>query len=264
MMWSAASEPAGSGLHLADIVLAAAAATLPPVTGHEGHGGSFAGIGIAAAFVFGLLGSTHCLGMCGPLVGLYASQLAPGAPGTAHRQHLLFNLGRALTYVNLGIFFGAAGLVLRARPWVADLAGVAVGLFVLIIGSRFLGLGGAGRWAERVPAWLSGALGGVRQRYVAVARSPSIVFLGALHGLLPCPLLYVMFTSAVALGNPIQAGVLLLSFSLGTVPMMWGAGALGPCLRLRPQQRWHRIFGGAVTAWGLVLVARGLEGLGLF
>lgn len=202
--------------------------------------------------------------MCGPLVGLYAAQLSPGAAATAQRQHLLFNLGRALAYTNLGVLFGMVGLVLRVRPWVAALVGVAAGLFVLVMGTRFLGAGGVASRLEGVLARPTGALVGIWRRYMSVARSPGIVVLGAVHGLLPCPLLYVMFTSAVALGDPVRGGILLLSFGLGTVPMMWGTGVLGRRLGTERRLGLHRVFGWAVTAWGLVLVTRGLQALGIF
>jgi hypothetical protein len=219
---------------------------------------------LIAAFLFGLLGSTHCFGMCGPLVSLYASQLSLGTAVAPLRQHLLFNLGRTLAYTNLGILLGMAGFALNVRPWSAGLIGLMAGLFVVLMGTHFLGAGGIAGGMERLLARPTGALVGVWRRYVALARSPGIVLLGALHGLLPCPLLYVMFTSAVALGDPIRGGVLLFVFSLGTVPMMWGIGIVGQ--HLRPERRlvWQRVFGGLVTVWGLVLVVHGLQTLGLF
>lgn len=229
------------------------------------HGAiAFSRFDLPAAFLFGLLGSTHCLGMCGPLVSLYAGRLAPGPPLSAHRQHVLFNLGRTLAYANLGIVFGAAGSMLRLSSWVAGLVGVAAGLFVLAMGTRFLGSGGAAVRLERLLARPTEALAGVWRRYATLARSPGIVLLGAAHGLFPCPLLYAMLISAVALGDPIRGGILLGSFGLGTVPMMWGIGALGQRLGHELRSRWHRAFGWAVTAWGLVLVVRGLQGLGVF
>lgn len=219
---------------------------------------------LIAAFLFGFLGSTHCFGMCGPLVSLYASQLAPGTAASPLRQHLLFNLGRTLAYTNLGILLGMAGYLLGIRPWGAGLVGLTAGLFVVLMGTHFLGAGGFASRLERVLARPSGALVGIWRRYVVLARSPGIVLLGALHGLLPCPLLYVMFTSAVALGDPIRGGILLFTFSLGTVPMMWGIGIVGQCLRPERRLAWQRVFGGLVTVWGLVLVFHGLQALGLF
>lgn len=219
---------------------------------------------LIAAFLFGFLGSTHCFGMCGPLVSLYASQLAPRTTLSPLRQHFLFNLGRTLAYTNLGILLGMAGFVLGIRPWSAALVGLVAGLFVMLMGTHFLGIAGVAGRAERLLARPTGALVGVWRRYVVLARSPGIVLLGALHGLLPCPLLYVMFTSAVALGDPIRGGILLFSFSLGTVPMMWGIGILGQHLRPERRLAWQRLFGGLVTVWGLVLVFHALQSLSLF
>ena len=219
------------------------------------------GLGLVAAFLFGLLGSTHCLGMCGPLVGLYASQLSPGSKLSVHRQHFLFNLGRTLAYTNAGILCGAAGFALRVRPWAAAFVGIAVGLFVLAVGARLLGVSGAGAWSNGLFAPLAAVHLRVCRAYVHLARSPSIVLLGALHSLLPCPLLYVMFTSAVALGDPVRGGVLLFAFGFGTVPMVWGTGALGQCLSLKHRLQWHRVFGWTVAAWGVALLIHSLQGL---
>ncbi|MGE5849755.1 MAG: sulfite exporter TauE/SafE family protein [Candidatus Methylomirabilota bacterium] len=224
----------------------------------------FAATTLIAAFLFGFLGSTHCFGMCGPLVSLYASQLGPGTAVSPLRQHLLFNLGRTLAYTNLGILLGMAGFLLRIRPWSAGLIGLMAGLFVLLMGTHFLGAGGIVSRLGRLLARPTGALVGVWRRYVALARSPGIVLLGALHGLLPCPLLYVMFTSAVAFGDPIYGGSLLFAFSLGTVPMMGAIGMVGQHLKPEGRLVWQRVFGGLVTVWGLVLLFHGLQTLGLF
>jgi sulfite exporter TauE/SafE len=73
-----------------------------------------------------------------------------------------------------------------------------------------------------------------------------------------------MFTSAVAMGDPIRGGILLFCFSLGTVPMMWGMGVVGQRLSPARRQAWQRVFGGLVAVWGLVLVVHGLQTLGVF
>jgi hypothetical protein len=138
------------------------------------------------------------------------------------------------------------------------------GLFVVLMGMHFLGAGGIAGRLGRVLARPTGALVGVWRRYAALARSPGIVLLGALHGLLPCPLLYVMFTSAVALGDPIHGGSLLFAFSLGTVPMMGAIGMVGQYLRPERRLAWQRVFGGLVTVWGFVLLSHGLQSLGVF
>jgi sulfite exporter TauE/SafE len=255
-MSQAAGYPGGLGACLLVLGSSLAAAGPSLAADHSTHIHiPLAGTGLAAAFLFGLLGSTHCFGMCGPLVSLYAGQLAGGGGPSAPRQHLLFNLGRVLAYINLGV--GPCGVHLGG-PSVDRRTGSPTrpgdgGHWLSAVANRL------DRLRRDLPGHWWG-FGGIR----VLARSPGIVLLGALHGLLPCPLLYVMFTSAVALGDPIRGGVLLFSFSLGTVPMMWGIGVAGQYLSPARRLAWQRVFGGLVTAWGLVLVFHGLQSLGLF
>jgi len=67
-----------------------------------------------------------------------------------------------------------------------------------------------------------------------------------------------MFSSAVAMQNPLQAGLLLFSFSSGTVPMRWGIGLTAHSLTLSKRIAVQRGFGGLVLLWGTVLVMHGI------
>ena len=219
-------------------------------------------LSLTAAFVFGVLGSTHCFGMCGPLVSLYARQLPHASFRTAQRQHLLYNLGRVIVYTDLGLLLGGLGSLFRVSAWLAGLLGIVAGGFVMAMGFHFLNAGGVASWFDRALARPTTVLVGVWRRYTSLARSPGIVVLGGLHGLLPCPLLYVMCASAVALQDPIQSGLLLLSFSLGTVPMMWGIGLVAARLSQGRRAMVQRVFGGLVLLWGTMLVWHGLGRIG--
>ncbi len=221
---------------------------------------SSAGIGFGAAWIFGLLGSAHCAGMCGPLVGLYTKQLQDQAAWRIQRQHLLYNLGRLLMYTNLGILFGGVGFLIGLLPWASGVLGVLSGLFVAAMGLCLLGAGGA----ARIITYLTQRLTIGWQWHGRLARSLGIAMLGALHGLLPCPLLYVMFTSAVAMQDPLRGGLFLFGFGLGTIPMMWALGTLAG--RLSPARRFglQRLYGIIVTVWGGVLFFHGVKALGGF
>ncbi len=226
--------------------------------------GSVAQIGFLAAGLFGFLGSTHCAGMCGPLVGLYTKQLQDQPAWRIQRQHLLYNLGRLFMYTNLGILLGGAGLLIGLLPWAGGVLGVLIGLFIAAMGLSLFGAGRAARSINQVMAYLTQSLAVGWSWHGRLARSPRITMLGALHGLLPCPLLYVMFTSAVAMQNPIRGGLLLFGFGLGTIPMMWAMGTLAGKLSLLSRLGLQRVYGIAVTAWGGVLVFHGVQALGAF
>lgn len=221
-------------------------------------------LGFPAAFLFGLMGSIHCAGMCGPLVGLYANQIKGEPIWLNLRQHFLYNLGRLLMYSNLGVVLGGAGFLVGLLPWSGGMLGILIGLFIAAIGLSLLGAGAASRLINQVMAQLTQSLAIGWTWHGRLARSSGITMLGALHGLLPCPLLYVMFTSAVAMQDPLRGGVLLFGFGLGTIPMMWAMGTLAGRVRLPRRLGLQRFYGLVVTAWGGVLFFHGVKALGGF
>jgi sulfite exporter TauE/SafE len=223
----------------------------------DGSMTSLTHIGFLAAGVFGFLGSTHCAGMCGPLVGLYTRQLQDQPAWRIQRQHFLYNFGRLLMYANLGFVLGEAGFLIGLLPWAGGVVGVLSGLFIAAMGLSLVGASGA----TRIIDYLSQKLTIGWRWHGRLARSSSILALGALHGLLPCPLLYVMFTSAVAMQDPLRGGVLLFGFGLGTIPMMWAMGALSQRVKIPRRLRLQRWYGIGVTAWGGVLLLHGIKAL---
>lgn len=185
------------------------------------------------------------------------------ATGTPHRQLLLYNLGRVIVYTDLGLLLEGAGQLLGIYPLTSGLAGILAG-FVTVMGLHFLSGGGVAvraMWIDRALARPTQILVSLWRKLSNLARSPGVIVLGGLHGLLPCPLLYIMFSSAVALQDPLRAGLLLLSFGLGTVPMMWGIGVAAHSLTLSKRVALQRVFGGAILLWGSVLILHGLERL---
>jgi len=115
--------------------------------------------------VIGVLGGAHCIGMCGPLVTMYAERMRPRADGgtattsrtdrRSHlttyevRQHALFNIGRAASYTVMGALFGALGALLFVASGelaaIADLVrgvvGIVIGIFIVAAGGKYV-LGG--------------------------------------------------------------------------------------------------------------------------
>lgn len=194
-------------------------------------------------FMLGLLGTGHCLGMCGPLVIAF-----PGRTGGS-LSHLCYHTGRIATYTALGAAMGAigAGVNLLAGlgggdplVWVARIqvgVSLAVAAFLLYFGLARLGF-------VREPEWMSLAtasrLPGYRRAVGSLSAERSgrgMIMLGLMMGLLPCGLSFAAFASALASGNPVSGGLLALIFGLGTLPglMALGTGAAGILRRYRVQ-----------------------------
>jgi len=183
-------------------------------------------------FLLGLLGSGHCIGMCGPLVFAF-----PARTGK-FLAHLLYHTGRICTYVLIGAVVGAIGAGLTAAgpldpAAVQRLNAMRAGLN--IIAALFLagfGLSRLGLLPE--PAWMSLAapsrIPGFRKVATAAVdhKSPPAIFvLGLLLGLLPCGLSWAAFARVLPCGNGLAGGILLLAFGLGTLPglLLLGTGA---------------------------------------
>lgn len=226
-------------------------------------------------FVVGLLGGAHCIGMCGPLVTMYASRMGSADDAdylTSYkvRQHGLFNLGRTISYAVVGAVFGALGGLLYVTTdsltAVADLirgsVGAGMGLLVIAIGVYYL----LGRNAVggHVPGLGLERVFGVLTNHVdRLAAGPGIVGLGALHGLLPCPILYPAFLYAFAVGSPTVGFASLAALGLGTMPAVFLYGTVIDTVDPARRRTLHRALGFAFVALGYVLFAHGLMALGV-
>lgn len=227
--------------------------------------------------LIGLLGSAHCLGMCGPLVNVYADELRTesGHLTVTHvRQHTLFNLGRAGAYALLGAtfafvgrtFFSAFDPLVVVSTGVRAASGVVVGALIMATGAYYL-LGKSAALHRLTPSVLSSLFGRVTGtitgRVESLARGPGIVALGGLHGLLPCPLTYPAYLYAFALGDPLRAALLLGLLGLGSMPSLFVYGTFMQSLSVSRRAQLHRVLGVAFVALGYVPLSHGLMLVGV-
>lgn len=196
---------------------------------------------LLAALLLGLLGSTHCLGMCGGISGALAFALGPGT-GTLQRYALLvlMSLGRVFSYAIAGAIAGAllpsgpAGPLpaLRLAAGVLlVLMGIAIAGWPTLIG--LLERAGARLWQRLSRAWL---------RLERIA-TPSGAFLAGLTwGWLPCGLVYSSLAWAASRGEATASALMMAAFGLGTLPAVVASGALAARLRAALQNRGWRWF----------------------
>lgn len=232
--------------------------------------------GTAGLVVFlgiGLLGGAHCLGMCGPLVTIYADRMGGRDNAVTWfelKQHALFNAGRTASYAAIGGLMGLVGGLVFEAAGVVDLAGpiravvgVIVGIAIALAGvgyvvggpavlSRIEGLGAAVGVVNVLTARVDGWVGG-----------PRIVGLGALHGLLPCPILYPAYLYAVARGDPVVGAVALGVLGLGTFPTLFLYGTALGSLSPGRRAQLHRVMGGAFIVLAYLPFSMGLRAVGV-
>jgi len=216
---------------------------------------------LLALALLGLFGGTHCVGMCGPLVGLFSSRLE--ARGARRALALaVFHGGRLSAYAVLGLLaslWGAAGV--RAWPALGAGARVVAAVFVVLYGLRLAGALPAGE--VRLP--LEGRLGArVRAalgRLLPLRTLPAALAAGGLWAMLPCGLVYSAVAVCASVGEPGWGAVGMLAFGLGALPWLLFVDAFVGFARRLVQRPWaRRAAGVAIVTLGAVGVAQGVRG----
>lgn len=208
---------------------------------------------LLAFFIVGLLGAGHCAGMCGGIVGALSLQSAPGS--RVFTIHLAYSLGRITSYGLAGIIVGTLG------HFVGGLLPVQRGLYVLAqlmlvaMGVYLLGLTQSLAWLERGGQALWRRIQPLTRRFLPVRGVMQAIPLGLLWGWLPCGLVYGALATALASGTPLQGGLLMLAFGLGTLPNLLLAGLLLARFRRFAQARVTRLLS------GVLILGFGLAGL---
>jgi len=195
------------------------------------------------AFVTGLLGGLHCLGMCGGLAGGFFLQ-CQAQPRLALQ--IQYHASRILTYTLLGMAGAWAGRSLAQTGLTGKVQGILMigaGLLILILGLRML----LARQASRIPTQGLEVHLETRRRTLR----PWPLLLGTLNGLVPCGLIFSIALKAAATSDPGRAGLIMLAFGLGTLPMMVTVTGLGAFIGARVRELAVRIAGGLVAGLGL-------------
>lgn len=223
---------------------------------------------LLAALLAGIVGSAHCLGMCGGIslaLGMSAREAGHGRAGAAGYV-LLFGLGRVAGYSLLGALAGLAGGVLGAGDvgLVAVVARGLTGLVMVLIGLQVAlhlrplalleGLG-ARVWRRLAPA----------ARGLIPPRGPAQALLvGGLWGWLPCGLVYSMLLVALLAGDPLRSALVMAVFGLGTLPSMTAVGLLPGTAGAGLARRgpWRRAAGLLLVMLGVWTAAGPLSHLG--
>ena len=180
---------------------------------------------LGAAFLVGLLGSTHCIGMCGGIVGALTLGLDDPVRKSSFRLQaflLAYNAGRILSYTLAG---GLSGL-LGAQFARLDLGtgfpvgGLIAGLFMFALGLYLTGWWRVLSVLEKLGTHLWRHIEPLGRRLLPVSSLPQAFALGMLWGWLPCGLVYAALAWSLTTADAGQGALLMFGFGLGTLPML--------------------------------------------
>lgn len=212
---------------------------------------------LGTALLLGLLGSLHCIGMCGPIA--FMLPLNRQTPWRGGLQLGLYHAGRLFAYGLIGFVFGLIGKGLYLFGFQQKLSivlGAVMILLVLVPGSTFRS------WKPARPVYrLLGKLQSAMGSRLRGGDPDAFLSVGFLNGFLPCGLVYMALVGAMAMASAPLGALYMMVFGLGTVPLMSGAALMGRLFktRLPAVRRWIPVF---VVLIGLLFILRGM-GLGI-
>jgi len=212
---------------------------------------------ISMAFLTALLGSGHCIGMCGGLVA--ALSLSPVGRSAGPLFHLLYNLGRCLIYVLIGAGVGWMGSLLA---WKQGLGSVPFALLIagdLLVVVLGIGTAWPGRHLDLTRLEFPGPAKFLARHLLRLGSLPaglSALVVGMAMGFLPCGFLYAMAINAASSASPVTGGAIMGAFALGTVPALLLFGEATQWLSARARGRMLRGAGLIVALMGCYNLVR--------
>ncbi|MDG5492185.1 sulfite exporter TauE/SafE family protein [Psychroserpens sp. SPM9] len=211
-----------------------------------------------SALIFGLLGSFHCIGMCGPIAFMLpvdrTNSIKKGV------QIFSYHFGRLLAYGLIGLVFGLIGKGLYLFGVQQQLS-IVIGIImiaVVYIPTPTFNAYNFSKPLYRIISKVKSSLGNALKKKTV----DTFLTIGFLNGFLPCGLVYMAVFASLAMQNAVQGSLYMLLFGLGTIPLMTTAIYLGRFLNSGIKQRIQKAIPVFVIIIGVLFIIRGL-GLGI-
>ena len=211
-----------------------------------------------SALVLGLLGSFHCVGMCGPIAFMLPVDRSHSLKKVL--QISTYHFGRLLAYSFIGLVFGLVGKGLYLFGIQQQLS-IDIGVLmivVVVIPTQTFNKYNFSKPIYRVISRVKTGLGQAMKKKSA----DTFLTIGFLNGFLPCGLVYMAVFGSLATASALQGSLYMFLFGLGTIPLMTTAIYLGKFLNANIKQRIQKAVPVFVVVIGLLFIVRGL-GLGI-
>lgn len=210
------------------------------------------------AFILGLLGSFHCVGMCGPIALMLP--LDRKNPTKKFFQLMSYHLGRFSSYTIIGGVFGLLGTGFFISGYQQQLSIIAgcIMIATVIIPSKLLQKFALGKPIYKLISSVKNKLG----KQFKKKSFKALFSIGFFNGLLPCGLVYLAVFGALALGNPAYGALYMFFFGLGTLPLMSIAAYLGNFISSGVKTKVQKLIPVFIVVVGALFILRGM-GLGI-
>ncbi len=210
------------------------------------------------AFMIGIVGSFHCVGMCGPLA--LALPLNNNTVASKITGVFLYNAGRIVTYSGFGLLLGLIGStagLFGFQQGLSIVAGTLILLF-LVVPKKYKMQSTATKYSNNFFTKLRLKLGSLFTQ-----KSNSALFvIGLLNGLLPCGLVYMAGAGAIAAADTASSILFMAAFGLGTLPVMWSIAFFGNYIGISWRQKIRSAYPYIMAVMASLLILRGM-GLGI-
>ena len=213
---------------------------------------------LLSAFILGLLGSFHCVGMCGPIAFMLPVDRSNSRKKVS--QIAIYHFGRLLAYSLIGLVFGLIGKSLYIFGFQQQLS-IIIGIlmiFIVVIPQKTFNKYNFSKPIYKVISKVKSSLGKALKKKTM----DTFLTIGFLNGFLPCGLVYMAVFAAMGLGNAVGGSFYMAVFGLGTIPLMTTAIYFSHFLKGAARQRIQKIIPVFVVLIGALFILRGL-GLGI-
>ncbi len=210
---------------------------------------------ILAAFVVGLVGSFHCIGMCGPIA--IALPVPKSSNLSFFTGRILYNLGRVATYSFLGAVLGLLGgriALAGAQQIISIILGVII-IIAVLLPQKYKNYFIQHPIVQKLAQPLKANIGVLFKKGTFSA----LFLIGILNGFLPCGLVYVALAGAIASGDGISGAAVMILFGLGTVPAMFAATVLGKFINVGIRTKIKKAVPVLAIILGVIFILRGMN-----
>ena len=207
-----------------------------------------------SGLALGAISSFHCIGMCGPLALALPLQYLP--PYQKLTGIFLYNLGRVATYSLLGLFFGFVGRQIYLgglQQWFSIILGciILVGVFQYFLFKKHFRLQLMDTFNLKLQQFIG--------RYIRQKQLYGMLLIGAANGFLPCGMVYFAIAAALATGS-VEGGVgFMVSFGLGTIPLMFLLPYFGGMISISVRRNIQKAVPFFIATMAILLILRGLN-----